>query len=199
MNVTVNGVITGGRRRLLRRRRQEGTADQCRDRGDAARCHDVRSVHRDPRFQAVRADYGRRHAPLEAGRGRVDLAPADGKYYVQVRESSYGGDGNCYYRLHVGNFPRPIAVYPAGGKMGEQVAGALPGRSDRRHREEGQAAQPADCRTTNSCRKTRRGLLRREFPFRLTSHGNVLEKEPNNSHQRGHARRAAAGLERHSG
>ena len=49
------------------------------------------------------------------------IAPADGKYFVQVRESSYGGDGNCYYRLHVGTFPRPIAVYPAGGKRGEQV------------------------------------------------------------------------------
>ena len=36
------------------------------------------------------------------------IAPEDGSYYVQVRESSYGGNGNCRYRLHVGTFPRPM-------------------------------------------------------------------------------------------
>ncbi|MFO0868941.1 MAG: PPC domain-containing protein [Pirellulales bacterium] len=49
------------------------------------------------------------------------VAPADGKYVVQVRESAYGGDGNCVYRLHVGTFPRPTAVFPAGGKPGESL------------------------------------------------------------------------------
>ncbi|HND54627.1 MAG TPA: PPC domain-containing protein, partial [Pirellulaceae bacterium] len=49
------------------------------------------------------------------------VAPEDGKYVVQVRESSYGGDGNCLYRLHIGTFPRPTAVYPAGGKPGETL------------------------------------------------------------------------------
>ena len=34
------------------------------------------------------------------------IAPEDGNYYVQVRESSYGGNGNCRYRLHVGTFSR---------------------------------------------------------------------------------------------
>lgn len=49
------------------------------------------------------------------------VAPEDGKYIVQVRESAYGGDGNCRYRLHVGRFPRPTAAYPAGGKPGESI------------------------------------------------------------------------------
>ncbi len=49
------------------------------------------------------------------------IAPEDGKYTIEVRESSYGGDGNCRYRVHIGNFPRPTAVYPAGGKIGEEV------------------------------------------------------------------------------
>lgn len=49
------------------------------------------------------------------------IAPQDGKYIVQVRESSFGGDGNCKYRLHVGNFPRPRASLPAGGKPGETL------------------------------------------------------------------------------
>jgi len=49
------------------------------------------------------------------------IAPEDGKYTIEVRESSYGGNGNCRYRVHIGNFPRPTAVYPAGGKIGEEV------------------------------------------------------------------------------
>ncbi len=50
------------------------------------------------------------------------VAPQDGKYMIQVRESAYSGNGACLYRLHVGNFPRATAVMPAGGKPGETVA-----------------------------------------------------------------------------
>ena len=50
------------------------------------------------------------------------IAPADGKYYVMVRDSSYGGGGNYYYLLSVGTFPRPTSVYPLGGKAGEDLA-----------------------------------------------------------------------------
>jgi hypothetical protein len=49
------------------------------------------------------------------------LVPADGTYVIQVRDSAYGGNGSCQYRLHVGNFPRPLAVVPAGGKPGTEV------------------------------------------------------------------------------
>ncbi|PQO44803.1 PPC domain-containing protein [Blastopirellula marina] len=49
------------------------------------------------------------------------IAPEDGKYIIQVRESSYGGNGNCVYRLSIGSFPRPLGMYPTGGKPGEEV------------------------------------------------------------------------------
>ncbi len=49
------------------------------------------------------------------------VAPEDGKYIVQVRESAYGGNGSCVYRLHVGSFPRPTAVLPSGGRLGETL------------------------------------------------------------------------------
>src|SRR5690606_21526976 len=49
------------------------------------------------------------------------LAPEDGQYIIQVRDSAYAGNGSCLYRLHVGHFPRPRAVYPAGGPVGETV------------------------------------------------------------------------------
>jgi hypothetical protein len=49
------------------------------------------------------------------------LAPEDGTYVIQVRETSYGGGENGAYRLHVGSFPRPLSVFPAGGRPGEEV------------------------------------------------------------------------------
>ncbi|HHM12731.1 MAG TPA: peptidase, partial [Planctomycetaceae bacterium] len=49
------------------------------------------------------------------------VAPEDGKYIIEVRESAFGGNGNCHYRLHVGRFPRPIAVFPPGGRPGETL------------------------------------------------------------------------------
>ena len=49
------------------------------------------------------------------------VAPEDGTYLVQVRESAYAGTDACLYRLHVGNFPRPTATLPAGGKFGETL------------------------------------------------------------------------------
>jgi len=50
------------------------------------------------------------------------IAPEDGKYIVQVRESAYGGNGNCKYRLHVGKFPRPTTALPAGGRPSEAMS-----------------------------------------------------------------------------
>lgn len=49
------------------------------------------------------------------------VAKEAGKYTIEVRESSYGGNGNCQYRLHIGSFARPLAVVPSGGMPGEQV------------------------------------------------------------------------------
>lgn len=49
------------------------------------------------------------------------MAPEDGTYIVQVRDSAFGGNQAANYRLHVGRFPRPTAVYPAGGRPGDTV------------------------------------------------------------------------------
>ena len=50
------------------------------------------------------------------------IVPEDGKYYIQVRDTSYSGGGNYHYLLHVGTFPRPTAVFPPGGKAGDELA-----------------------------------------------------------------------------
>lgn len=49
------------------------------------------------------------------------LAPEDGEYRVLVREAAYEGNDQCQYRLHIGGFPRPKAVFPTGGKPGESI------------------------------------------------------------------------------
>ena len=70
------------------------------------------------RFELATGD----DSPLTGQDGGCSVViPADGKYIVQIRESAYGGNGACQYRLHIGNFPRPTAVVPAGGKPGEEL------------------------------------------------------------------------------
>ena len=49
------------------------------------------------------------------------VAPESGEYLVLVRESAFGGKEDCYYRLHVGDFPRPTAVYPVAARAGEST------------------------------------------------------------------------------
>lgn len=49
------------------------------------------------------------------------IAPKDGKYFIEVRESSYRGGDNFNYRLHLGNFPRPLIAFPSGGQAGKEL------------------------------------------------------------------------------
>jgi hypothetical protein len=49
------------------------------------------------------------------------VVPEDGKYIIQVRESSYGGNDSCRYRVHIGTFPRPTVAFPMGGRPGETM------------------------------------------------------------------------------
>jgi hypothetical protein len=53
------------------------------------------------------------------------LAPEDGDYIVEVRDSAYQGRGR--YRAHIGNYPRPTGIYPAGGKAGSEMEFSLLG------------------------------------------------------------------------
>jgi hypothetical protein len=110
------------------------------------------------------------------------MIPADGTYIVQVRESAYGGNGACRYRLHVGTFPRPTAVVPAGGKPGEEIEVRFLGDPAGEFKQKvklpavyqekfGIFAQNAD------------GISPSPLPFRLSDLRNVVEVEPNDNHQ----------------
>ena len=73
-----------------------------------------------PRRQAVRVGRVGRFADHRPGRRLFGQDPGRRQVLRAIRESSYGAGAN--YRLHVGQFPRPTAVIPAGGKPGEEVA-----------------------------------------------------------------------------
>jgi Bacterial pre-peptidase C-terminal domain len=49
------------------------------------------------------------------------VAPEDGKYILALKDSTNAAPGAGRYLLHVGSFPRPLTVYPAGGQIGEQL------------------------------------------------------------------------------
>jgi hypothetical protein len=95
-----------------------------------------------------------------------------------IKEATNSGSGECEYLLNIGSFPRPLAVYPAGGPVGEALpvkllgdasgpidkTVQLPAQPDEHFQvfaEDGQAAPQPN--------------LLRVSPF-----PNVLEVEPNN-------------------
>jgi hypothetical protein len=44
-----------------------------------------------------------------------------GDYVVRVRESAFGGNDNCVYLLHVGDFPVPHVAWPPAGPPGGEI------------------------------------------------------------------------------
>ncbi|WP_197440958.1 PPC domain-containing protein [Thalassoglobus neptunius] len=108
------------------------------------------------------------------------IAPRDGRYVIQIRDSSYNGDGRAHYVLSVGNFPRPTSVIPSGGKPGETLTVTFLGDPL------GPITQ--DVTLPDVPNIERFGLeVRDEFglapslqPFRLSPIENTIEAEPNN-------------------
>ncbi|MEC9093378.1 MAG: PPC domain-containing protein [Planctomycetota bacterium] len=106
------------------------------------------------------------------------VVPEDGKYYVQIRESSYGGNGNCRYRLHIGTFPRPTHVYPAGGPPGTEMEVTCLGDPTGDFKQKFKVPMENDDRS-GVFPQTADGVSPSPIPFRVFEHGNVLETEPN--------------------
>ncbi|MCG8600658.1 MAG: PPC domain-containing protein [Verrucomicrobiales bacterium] len=106
--------------------------------------------------------------------------PEDGEYIVEVRDSAYQGRGR--YRAHIGTFPRPTGIYPAGGQAGTEVEFTLVG--DVKGSYKTKAKVPAEtAEGTFGVFGERDG----QFPpspnyVRISDFGNVLETEPNNTH-----------------
>jgi len=111
------------------------------------------------------------------------VAQNDGDYCVQVREVNLEGDEASRYVLHIGTFPRPASVFPAGGPVGKQLD----------VRFEGDALGPMTRRVTlPSSPQTEFGLFAEDrgaedrgissptsIPFRVSPFENQIETEPN--------------------
>ena len=108
------------------------------------------------------------------------IAPEDGTYFIAVRDSTWGGNDRCVYRLHIGTFPQPLAVYPPGGQIGEKLAVKLVGDVLGAIDETVQLpAQPSEkyalfAEQNGECAPAANTIRVSPFP-------NVLEIEPNNS------------------
>jgi len=130
------------------------------------------------RFELATGD----DSPMSAQDGGCSVViPADGRYIVQIRESAYGGNGACQYRLHIGNFPRPTAVVPAGGKPNEELELTFLGdpsgpikQKVKLPADDGNGMWRMHCQTPE-------GISPTGFKFRLVDVPNVLETPGNNT------------------
>jgi hypothetical protein len=110
------------------------------------------------------------------------VAPKDGKYIVQLRDSAFGGSGDSYYRLHVGTFPRPRVVFPLGGQAGQSLSvkflGDVKGPLDYN------LTLPAKSDNDFDLIAQQDGLFAPSpNPIRVSEFSNVLETEPNETVQ----------------
>jgi hypothetical protein len=129
------------------------------------------------RFELTTGD----DSPLAQQDGGCSVViPADGKYLVQVRESAYGGNGACQYRLHVGTFPRPAAVLPAGGRPGEELEVTFLGDPKGPVRQKVKLPAAADEHFRVHC-TTPDGTHPAGFKFRVAGVPNVIESGANNA------------------
>ncbi len=109
------------------------------------------------------------------------IIPADGKYIIALRDSAYNGDGNAFYRLHIGNFPRPMSIVPAGGKPGETLSVTFLGDPTGAFtREVTLPAEPLEQYGLTA--EDEHGVSPSWNWFRLTNLDNSVEVEPNNTH-----------------
>lgn len=50
------------------------------------------------------------------------VTPVTGVYFIEVKQQMYQAPRNNYYRLHIGNFLRPMLTFPLGGEAGKPLA-----------------------------------------------------------------------------
>lgn len=182
LNVTINGVIQAEDVDYFAFEAKKGqrmTAEVEAMRLGHALCDPYVAILDSKRFELASCD----DCPL-LGQDAVAsvVIPADGTYVVQVRESAYGGNGSCFYRLHLGTFPRPLGTVPAGGRPGEEVAVRFLGDAA------GEFAQKIKLPPVVEPRfglfaQDAGGLAPSPNPFRLSDLPNVVETEPNNTHE----------------
>jgi hypothetical protein len=107
-------------------------------------------------------------------------APRAGRYIVEVRESSFGGNERCQYRVHIGDFPRPLVVIPAGGRPGELLAATLVDASGQTWTEQIQLPDTTGDFEFTASRGG--GVAPSPNRIRVIDFPNALETEPDSDH-----------------
>lgn len=111
----------------------------------------------------------------------VYVAPEAGTYLVAVSESAYGGSGGYEYRLHVGEFPRPLAVTPMGGAPDTPLAVTWLG-DPALTTGEVTFSSSLD-RTASVVPASDKGVAPTPLAFRASTLPGALEAEPNNTRE----------------
>jgi hypothetical protein len=108
------------------------------------------------------------------------LAPEDGKYIIELRETSFRGDDASTYRLHVGKFPRPSGAFPGGGPPGKPLE--LRWLGDPAGEKTETVTLPVEARLGHRATMSdEAGAAPTGAPLRVVDVPNVLEVEPNNA------------------
>ncbi|MBC8117222.1 MAG: hypothetical protein H7062_22735 [Candidatus Saccharimonas sp.] len=111
------------------------------------------------------------------------IAAEDGPHVVQVRETSFEGDENSRYALHLGTFPRPAFVYPAGGRAGQTMSVRFGGDATGSFENEVRLPPlPTDHFGLFAVQQDQ--VSPTPNPFRVSPFDNVLESEPNDDPKR---------------
>ncbi len=111
-------------------------------------------------------------------------APQAGTYRIVIRDSSFGGSDLAYYRLHIGTYPRPIAVIPAGQQPGQLLTATLvhlTGNGDEMATSQAQVQLPSDAvENFPVVTKSDTGISPSPNWIRVNDLPVTVESEPNN-------------------
>ena len=122
LNVTISGVVQAEDVDHFVVELKKGAAADGRAGRAAAGQHVLRSVRGDPERGPLRAGPQRRRGPAQPGLPVLRSSPRKtASTSCRSARARSAATARALYRLHVGGFPRPTAVYPAGGKPGETL------------------------------------------------------------------------------
>lgn len=106
-------------------------------------------------------------------------APRAMRVILRLRDAAWRGGRLYQYRLHVGDFPRPAVVYPAGGRPREEVTVRFLGLTPDEDLER-TLTLPRSAPFPFGLHVEEDGVTSPSWtPFRLSGHANALEVEPN--------------------
>ncbi|MFL5330193.1 MAG: PPC domain-containing protein [Gemmataceae bacterium] len=107
------------------------------------------------------------------------IVPEDGTYIIRLREAAYGAGDQ--YRLHVGTMPRPMAVFPPGGRPGHELEVTFLGDPRGPVKRHIQVPSEVPDGRHELWFEDEGGISPSPIPFRVLDMPNFAEHEPNDT------------------